>query len=148
MSFLDFNEIRAKFSLYDVATQMLGMSLRQVSANEYRGVSPSPGVHKTNDAFSITGDVWNDFSAGIGGNLFHLVMYVKYGVTDWKDKRTFCEAVKFLAGDSYDSGYWTKYAEQREKFVSQVETAHAALLGDSELAVQTRDYLHSRRIND
>lgn len=138
---MNFEEIKRNFSLYDVAVHKLGLELTQISNGEYRGVSPSPGPHNTNDALSISGDMWHDFSTGEGGSVLDLVAYVKFGATD---TRSILEAAKFLSGNSYDSVYWEKRTAQRNKFCINVAKWHEALLKDS----QTLDYLHGRGITD
>ena len=138
---MTFDEIKVKYSIYDVATGMLGLQVRPMGDGEYRGVSIAPGQHSTDDAFSISGDIWYDHSAKIGGSVLDLVAFVKFGNND---THSICEAAKFLAGDSYDSGYWTHYADQRDKFKRDVNKWHEALLADA----KTLDYLHDRRITD
>ena len=141
MCSMNFEEIKQRFSVYDVATQMLELELRPVGGGEYRGVSIAPGSHNTDDALSISGDMWHDFSTGEGGSVLDLVAYVKFGGID---THSILEAAKFLTGDSYDSVYWTKRTTQRDKFCTDVAKWHEALLKDA----QTLDYLHGRGITD
>ena len=138
---MNFEEIKRNYSVYDVAVHKLGLELTQTSSGEYRGVSPSPGPHNTNDALSISGDMWHDFSTGEGGSVLDLVAYVKFGATD---THSILEAAKFLSGNSYDSAYWVKRTAQRDNFCVNVAKWHEALLKDS----QTLDYLHGRGITD
>lgn len=136
---MNFREIKEKYSVYEVATKILGLTLEQRGNGEYRGVSVAPGPHNTPDALSISGDTWYDFSAGIGGSVLDLVAFAKFG---YIDKHSIVEAAKFLAGDEYDGQYWSKYAEERECFIKNVELAHEKLLTDQ----RALDYLHDRRI--
>lgn len=138
---MNFEEIKRNYSVYDVAVHKLGLELTQTSSGEYRGVSPSPGPHNTNDALSISGDMWHDFSTGEGGSVLDLVAYVKFGATD---THSILEAAKFLSGNSYNSAYWVKRTAQRDNFCVNVAKWHEALLKDS----QTLDYLHGRGITD
>lgn len=138
---MNFEEIKRNFSVYEVAVNKLGLKLRPTGGGEYRGVSLAPGPHTHDDGLSVSGDLWQDFTAGVGGSVLDLVAYVKFGKID---KHSIVEAAKFLAGDSYDSGYWTNYAAQREGFSKTVEAAHAELLKNS----QVLEYLYSRRITD
>ena len=140
---MNYREIQETFSVYDVATRTLGLTLRAIGGGQYRGVSVAQGVHHTKDAFSIStgNNTWYDFSAQTGGKALELVAFVKYGNTE---KEAIKQAAHFLAGDDYDSSYWSKAAEQRDKFRKEVDEWHEALLKDT----KTLDYLHSRRISD
>ena len=140
---MNFEEIKKKFDIYDVAVNQLGLEIRQISSGEYRGVSPSPGQHNTNDAFALSTSLqaWHDFSTDEGGSVLDLVAYVKFGSTD---SHSILEAARFLAGDSYDSAYWKKYVKLRDNLRENVEKAHKKLLEDS----QTLEYLHNRKITD
>ena len=156
---LDYKAIKAKFSCIDVARDMFGLKLTQASRDEWRGPSPAPGPHKTDNAFSVSRSLWHDFSAGVGGDVLSLVAWLKF-----EDIKNVKAAAKFLAGDdNFDSGYWQKYTQQRDKLKHDTIEFHcfltkSAQVPDEELdeaqreikqtATQTLDYLHSRRIND
>ena len=119
---------------------MFGLKLTQASRDEWRGRSPAPGQHNTDNAFSVSREEWHDFSAGVGGDVLSLVAWLKF-----EDIKNVKAAAKLLAGnDNFDSGYWQKYTQQRDQLKAMVEAAHTDLLTDA----QTLDYLHSRRIND
>lgn len=138
---LDYKAIKEKFSCIDIARDMFKLKLTQNDCDEWRGPSPTPGPHKTDNAFSVSRSLWHDFSAGVGGDVLSLVAWLKFG----DPKERIYDAAKFLAGDdNFDSGYWQKYTAQRDNLQSMVEAAHADLLNDE----RTLEYLHSRRIND
>ena len=136
---LDFRAIKEKFSCVDVARDMLGLKLERASGDEWRGPSPAPGPHKTDNALSVTRELWHDFSAGVGGSVLDLVAWLKFD-----NIKDVVSAAKFLAGDDFDSGYWQKYTAQRDELRALVEAAHESLLTDERVL----EYLHSRRIND
>ena len=138
---MHFNAIKQQFSCVDVAQHQLGLQLRQTSSNEWRGVSFTPGSHSTNDALSVTDSCWRDFSAGIGGSVLDLVAFMKFGSNDGRSLR---EAAKFLTGEDSDSGYWQRYAQQRDKLRADIQAWHETLLKDE----RALDYLHGRRITD
>lgn len=137
----DFKTIKEQYNCIDVALNRLGLQLRQAGSGDYRGKSIAPGEHSTDDALSVTSDSWFDFSSKIGGSVLDLVAFVKYGDNN---AHSLCEAAKFLTGNEYDSDYGQKYTQQRDKFRTDIQTAHEALLHDE----RTLDYLHSRRISD
>ena len=136
----DFKKIKDNISIYDVAVNQLGMTLRAVGDGEYRGVSIAPGSHTHDDGFSLDTkkNEWFDFTLGFGGSVLDLVAYLKFGSVD-----CIREAAKFLDGDT-DNGYWNKYADKRKKFEADVEKWHEALMKNE----RTLEYLHGRRITD
>ena len=140
---MNFEEIKSRFDIYDVAVNQLGIDLRQINGGEYRGVSPSPGQHNTDDAFALSTSLqkWYDFSTGEKGDVIDLVAYVKFGSID---SHSILEAAKILAGDNYDSAYWEKRIQQRNQFCTDVAKWHDALMQNE----RTLQYLHERRISD
>ena len=134
----DFNAIKQQFSCVDVARQ-LGIELRSIGNGEYRGTSLAPGEHSHNDGLAVSGEEWKDFTANVGGSVLDLVSYVKFD-----DTEHLREAAKFLTGEDSDSGYWQRYAKQRDKLRTDIQTWHETLLKDE----RTLDYLHSRKITD
>lgn len=140
---MNFEEIKRQFDIYDVAVNQLGLELKHIGGGEYRGVSPSPGQHHTDDAFALSTNLqsWHDFSTKEGGSVLDLVAYVKFGSTDSHAIR---EAARTLAGNDYDSAYWEKRTHQRKQFCTDVAKWHDALMKDE----QTLKYLHERRITD
>ena len=119
-----FAELKQQFDIYDVATNKLGLSLRKIGANQYRGVSPASGIHHTDDALAIDTSLqsWFDFSTGEYGDVIDLVAYVK--------SCSIIEAAKFLAGDDFDSVHWEKIQQQRDSFHYNVSQWHEALIKD------------------
>ena len=138
---LDLSATKKRYSVIEVAQNILGLQLQQISSDEWRGISIAPGPHSTNDALSVTRDEWFDFSAGYGGSVLDLVAFVKFGNNE---KHSICEAAKFLTGNDYDSGYWQKYSSQRDNFRTNVDKWHEALLADT----RTLEYLYERKITD
>ncbi len=133
-------EIKEKYSCLDVARD-LGLQLRQVGSDEYRGVSIMPGEHKHDDGLWINTyrNSWYDHSGKIGGDVIDLVAMVKFG-----DKSRVVDAVKFLAGDKYDDAYGEQYTRERNTFLKQIEQWHKDIWHDEKVL----DYLHQRRITD
>ncbi|MBQ9628341.1 MAG: toprim domain-containing protein [Synergistaceae bacterium] len=140
---MNFEEIKKQFDIYDVAVHQLELELRHIGGGEYRGVSPSPGQHHTDDALAINTErqEWYDFSTKEGGSVLDLVAYVKYGSTD---THSIAEAARLLAGDNYDSAYWEKRQQQRNEFCVNISKWHNALMKDE----RTLNYLHERRITN
>ena len=138
---MTFDEIKAKYNVYDVATGLLGLQLRPSGDGEYRGVSIAPGPHSTDDALSVSATEWHDFSAKIGGSVLDLVAWVKFGNNDGEALK---RAAEFLTGETCNSHYSSQYVDERDTFRANVDKWHEALLADD----KTLDYLHSRRIND
>lgn len=140
---INFEEIKKQFDIYDVAVNKLGLELRHIGGGEYRGISPSPGQHHTDDAFALSTNLqsWHDFSTKEGGSVLDLIAYVKLGSTD---SHSILEAARLLAGENYDSAYWEKRQQQRTQFCTDVAKWHDTLMKNE----QTLNYLHERRITD
>ena len=142
---MNFDDIKTRHNLYDVATQRLGLKLRPVGNNSYRGMSIAPGEHTHDDALSIDAEngIWNDFTLGAGGDVLDLVAFKLFGNND--DKTLF-EAAKFLEGDNFGSNhrFYGQYIYDQTTFLADIKKYHEALKTDE----KTLEYLHSRRIND
>ena len=140
----DFQAVKEKYNIIDVATKQLGIELRAVSGREYRGISIASGTHSHDNGLSINTDTgeWYDFTAQCGGDVIDLVAAVKFGGVD---NSTRLEAAKFLDGDnSKTGGHFTAYTAKRVNFENDVKAWHEALLNDE----MTLNYLHERRIAD
>ena len=137
---VDYDAIKEKYSCIDVARQ-LGIELQNIGNGEYRGTSLAPGEHSHNNGLAVNSEEWKDFTANVGGSCIDLVAYVKFGSTD---KEAIHKAAKFLAGDEYDAHYWQGYTSQRDKFKTDIQAWHEALLQNA----NALEYLHSRRITD
>ena len=137
---VDYDAIKEKYSCIDVARQ-LGIELQSIGNGEYRGTSLAPGEHSHNNGLAVNSEEWKDFTANVGGSCIDLVAYVKFGSTD---EEAIHKAAKFLAGDEYDAHYWQGYTSQRDKFKTDIQAWHEALLQNA----NALEYLHSRRITD
>ena len=136
---MNYEKIKKQENIVEVATNKLGLQLKQINSEEYRGYSLDGGNNNT--CLSINGSkgVFHDFKTGVGGSVLDLVAYVNSGIIT---KETIYEAAKFLGYENESSPRFSNVAQNY--FKTDVEVWHANLWK----AQGILDYLHGRKITD
>ena len=142
---MNFDEIKTRHNLYDVATQRLGLELRNLGNGWWRGVSVAPGKHEHDDGFALNAEreFWIDFSLGTGGDVIDLVAFCQFGSIDGKTRY---QAAEFLEGKDFAANkeFYGRYIAEKTNFINDIERYHENLLKDE----ATLNYIHKRRVND
>lgn len=132
-------EIKSNTDIVEVATNKLGLKVRQISNDEYRGYSLDGGNNDTCLSINANKGLWHDFKTGQGGSVLDLVAYEQHGIIT---KETIHEAYKFLGGEN--GGFFDSTAQAQKSFKSDVDLWHGQLLR----AQKILDYIHERKITD
>ncbi len=119
--------IKEKWSVIDYAHDVLKLPINK---NGDRCMSPTPGEHKTNNAFVAYDSWWYDFSAGCGGDVIDLCAVMKHN-------GNIGEAIRDLAGDYGIDPEWVNKTQERNDMIAYFHKA----LTETQLR-----YLRDRRI--
>lgn len=119
--------IKEHYNVLEYARDVLGLPVQKEGD---RCMSPSPGQHKTNNAFVVNNGWWYDFSIGCGGDVIDLCAEYRHN----GDKSA---AIKELAGDYGVNKDWKRYTQN---LCDKIAYFH------SKLRESDRKYLYRRGI--